>query len=125
LVKIYRSKRLDVRSLVGWSQKNCESNEKGAPMKTKKVKVIISSTGGLFTKVDNVTVIIESKSGIQKQVDVYVRANTLYASIGGGFVSLSASKYTSSTSYKWVELVPLNNHEFYYVAPQVGYLQLT
>lgn len=95
-------------------------------MKTKSVKVGIKDTGGLFSKVDDVAVIIKTKTGIHKQVDVYVRDKVLYASISSGFVSLSSATYksTSSTAYKWVEFIPLNNKEFEYVEPSVGFLEL-
>lgn len=90
--------------------------------------VQVRDTGGLFVKVDDVVVIIESKSGIQKQVDIYSRGVTLYASIGSGFVALASAigsrKGTSSTGYKWIEIVPLNNVGFEYSEPRVGYLEL-
>lgn len=95
-------------------------------MKTKLVTV--RDTSGLFVKVDDVAVIVESKSGIQKQVPIYSRKSVLYASIGSGFVALSSSqgnrKGTSSTSYKWIEIIPLDNAGFEYMEPTVGYLEL-
>jgi len=95
-------------------------------MKNKIVQV--RDTCGLFVKVDDVAVIIVSKSGIQKQVDIYSRKNVLYASVGSGFVALSSSigsrNGTSSTSYKWIEIVPLDNNGFEYLEPRVGYLEL-
>jgi hypothetical protein len=95
-------------------------------MKIKSIKIGIRDTGGLFSKVDDVAIIIKTKSGVHRQVDVYVRGKVLYASIGSGFVSLSTATYqsTSSTSYKWVEFIPLNNKEFEYVEPPVGFLEL-
>lgn len=90
--------------------------------------VQVRDTSGLFVKVDDVAVIIESKSGIQKQVSIYSRKNVLYASVGGGFVGLQSSKGsrkgTSSTSYKWIEIVPLDNTGFEYKEPRVGYLEI-
>lgn len=91
-------------------------------MKSKTIKIKVENTDGLFYKVDDVAVIIRTKAGIQKQVDVYTRGRVLYASIGNGFIALSSNKGTSSTSYKWVELVPLNNNEFEYIEPHCGYI---
>ncbi len=94
-------------------------------MKPEKVKVNIKDTGGLFTKVDGVAIIIISSSGIEKQVDAYSRGGVIYAAISGGFVSLAKNKATSSQSYKWVEFVPLNNNTFEYIKPHFGYLELS
>lgn len=92
------------------------------------VKVKIENTQGGFVKIDDVAIIIESKSGIQKQAAMYSRGNTLYASLGSGFVALSSSKGskkgTSSPGYKWIEIIPLNNECFEYSEPRVGYLGL-
>jgi hypothetical protein len=93
-------------------------------MKKEIQTVTISQTGGSFDRVDDAAVIIETKSYIQKQVGIYSRGGYLFAGIGGGFVILKASKGTSSPSYKWIEIIPLNNTEFKYLAPHAGYLEL-
>ena len=92
--------------------------------KATKHTVRLEETDGLFDRVDNAVVIIETKSYIQKQACLYSRGGCLFAGVGGGFVALKANKGTSSPSYKWIDIVPLCNTEFKYTAPHMGFLQI-
>lgn len=94
-------------------------------MKKIKVTVQVADTAGVFGLVEDVVVMTRGSNGVIVQREVYQRAGQLYAKVGGGFVGLCSSGFTSSPAHKWLELVPLTNKPFTYVKPTVGYLEVS
>lgn len=58
-----------------------------------------------FKAVKNAYVLVRTRSGLYKELDVYKYDKELYAKAGQGFYKLYSNKCTSADSVKWNKII--------------------